>query len=350
MPIDMRIAASLLALTLIVPASSPAEDATEHRLDFKEVYELLKTQLSDFDEASMSDVAARGLIQELRPRVRLLDQEETPGAAGDSEPTLDGRVFDDAFGYVQLSHLSTPLAKAFDLALSGMKETNRLKGLILDLRFSNGTDYKAAANVADRFLATAQPLADWGNGLIRSTEKSDAIEQPVAVLVNAETAGAAELLAGILRESSRALIIGTPTAGEASMYRDFTLSTGQRLRIATQPIQVGQDATLDIQGLVPDIEVESDPVHARAWMEDPFHRIKRTEFSGNDATSDNPRRRLNEADLVRMLREGYLPEDLGAGETTTPVSANGPLVQDPVLARALDFLKGLSLVRPSPAK
>ena len=58
-------------------------------------------------------------------------------------------------------------------------------------------------------------------------------------------------------------------------------------------------------------------------------------------------RRINEAELVRMQRDGEL---LG-GEGTLATGREGepakPSIQDPSLARALDLLKGLALVQRS---
>src|SRR5438477_100862 len=95
---------------------------------------------------------------------------------------------------------------AFLAIRSGVRaETN---DLVLDLRFADGRDYKAAANAADRFLSTEQPVLDWDEGTVRSTAKADAIKVPVAVLVNQETGGAAEALAAALRETDAAVLIG----------------------------------------------------------------------------------------------------------------------------------------------
>ena len=70
---------------------------------------------------------------------------------------------------------------------------------------------------------------NWGNGMVRSKEKSDAIALPVAVLVNRQTAGAAEALAAVLRETGAGLILGGKTAGQAMVAQEFPLKNGDRL-------------------------------------------------------------------------------------------------------------------------
>jgi hypothetical protein len=65
------------------------------------------------------------------------------------------------------------------------------------------------------------------------------------------------------------------------------------------------------------------------------------------STNRAPRRRLNEAELVRLSREGQLP-DRENPFTNSPTRAAEPqpaVIQDPVLARAVDLLKGLAVVQ-----
>ena len=139
---------------------------------------------------------------------------------------------------------------------SKLGATNKLDGVILDLRYAAGDDYASAAATAELFVKKEQPLLNWGNGMVRSKDKSDAISLPVAVLVNRQTAGAAEALAAVLRETGAGLILGSRTAGQAMIAQEFPLKNGERLRIATAPIQLGDGSTLSEQGLKPDIAVE----------------------------------------------------------------------------------------------
>jgi hypothetical protein len=118
-------------------------------------------------------------------------------------------------------------------ALKQLTASNQLKGIILDLRFADGHDYAAAAAAADLFVSREMPLLDWGSGSSRSKAKSDAITLPLAVLVNHQTAGAAEALAAVLRDDCQAMILSTTTAGDATIGREFPLKNGQSLSIAT---------------------------------------------------------------------------------------------------------------------
>lgn len=231
--------------------------------------------------------------------------------------------------------------------LQKLSATNQLKGLVLDLRYASGSDYAAAGKVADRFIGSEQPLLDWGKGVVSSTDKTNAFRAPVAVLVNQFTAGAAEALGGMLRHADVGLLIGTNTAGQASITRDFELSNGDVLRVAVSPVKLGGGEI--VERLKPDILVNVSAEDERAYFVDAYKVLQTpgTPTSTNIASlsvTNKPRRRLNEAELVRMLREGENPDEelAGSGRRAEPAK---PVVTDPALSRAIDLLKALAVVR-----
>jgi hypothetical protein len=184
----------------------------------------------------------------------------------------------------------------------------------------------------------------------KSKEKENAVKAPAAVLVNRDTSGAAEALAAILRETGVGLILGSKTAGGAMIAKEFPLKDGQRLRIATVPVKLGDGSPMSAQGVKPDIEVAVTAEEERAYMEDAYAVLPRTNlasgiFASVEGTNRPVRRpRISEADLVRERREGtnLNLENFTAVRDREPEK---PLIRDPVLARAVDLLKGLAVVR-----
>ncbi len=109
-----------------------------------------------------------------------------------------------------------------------------------------------------------------GGTNIQSTVKSDAITLPIALLVNQQTSGASELLAALLRQTAGAVVIGSRTAGGARVFQEYTLSTGQKLRVAKADLELPNGQSLSEKGIVPDITIEVPPDEERAFMEDPL--------------------------------------------------------------------------------
>jgi C-terminal processing protease CtpA/Prc len=325
-------------------------------LDFREVYDLVLAHLSGVSEEDLNRKAVQALVSALGPKVSLVgDSAETTARTGVALISKSA-LFEGQVGYLRLARVEEGLEKAMREAYDKVSQTNKLAGLVLDLRYTEGDDYSAAASVAELFLRKERPLLDWGKGMMRSKEKAEAITVPIAALVNGQTAGAAEALAAVLRETGTALILGNKTAGQAMIAQEYPLKSGARLRIATAPIQLGDGSTLSNEGVKPDITVAVTVEEERVYYADAFKEISKATLTASAAltnqasgTNRSRRSRFNEAELVRERRDGFNPDnpDLDSASVNNESGAEKPVVRDPALARALDVLKGLAVVRQS---
>jgi Peptidase family S41 len=352
----LRRAAVSLGLAAMLLVGEFAWAATpSSSVDFQEVYQLLKANLAGATDASLSEAAVKGLLSELGTRASLVDDPAADGGNPATQTPVTSEVFEKNYGYFRVQRLTTGTADAMRSQFNQLRATNSVKGLVLDLRYAGGQDYGAAAALADLFMANETVLVDWGEGVRKSSTKTNAISVPVALLVNRKTSGAAEALAGMLRHREVGLLIGTNTAGQASMSKIFTLKTGQRLRVAVAPLKVSDGRELPESGMKPDIGVAVSPEDELAYYEDAYKVLakafKVTTAPTNElhasTTNRSPRRRMNEAELVRMSREGQaIDRETVAANPTPPLPEPiVPVVTDPALARALDLLKGLAVVQ-----
>ena len=342
-------------MLLIATAAQVAAGADKPGLDFQEVFDLIKANVNSVTERQINEAAARGLIDQMAGKATLIGEVLGKGVMKFTNAPVSMAWHDGNYAHLRVNRLGDGVEKEFAAICERLLATNKLKGVVLDLRFADGQDYAAAAAMADRFLSAAQPLLDWGEGWKHSTAKTNAIAVPLAILVNHQTAGAAEALAGALRHRDVGLLIGTNTAGQASMSREFTLKTGQKLRLAVAPLKVADGQELPFTGIKADIPVEVSAGDELAWYADAYKVIARpgkmagasVEEAAAAPTNRAPRHRLNEAELVRMNREGSTPER-EVPFTNAPVRASeapAPVVNDPALVRALDLLKGLAVVQ-----
>jgi C-terminal processing protease CtpA/Prc len=238
--------------------------------------------------------------------------------------------------------LNLVLRQAIDKAVV----SNKLKGLALDFRYANGQDFAAAASVVDMFVSKEKPLLNVGGKAFKSSPKQDAVNLPVAVLVNRETAGAPEAAAALFRETATGLLLGSQTAGQTASLKDYSLSNGEKIRIASEPVLLGDGSALSAKGVMPDILVSVNAAAERAWFADAFAAIPSSAgTSATNAASASSRLarrpRISEADLVRERREGIPIAELDA----RAAEPDKPQITDPALARAVDLLKGLAVVR-----
>jgi C-terminal processing protease CtpA/Prc len=348
---------SLVGGLLAVFAEQPnlRAEAKSDALDFKEVYDSIREHLAGTTDAELNRAAVKGLLTNLAPKVSLVESSATTNSGSHALLLSKVSLYDGNIAYLRIGRVEDGLARAVRDGWEKLGATNKLKGVVLDLRFAGGDNYAVAAATADLFAKKEQPLLDWGDGVVRSKRKRDSIDLPVAVVVNRETSGAAEALAALFRETGCGLILGARTAGQAMITKDFPLKNGERLRIATAPVRLGDGSALPAAGVKPDIAVEVSPEQERTYYADAFASTANPDLAADanlsltnppaGANRNGRRARFNEAELVRERREGIgLDGDLSSGREA---EAERPVVRDPALARALDLLKGLAVVRQS---
>jgi hypothetical protein len=340
------------AFSLAVFALAPAlqADTQPPAPDYKEVYDLIRDHLAGVNDADLNSKAVQALLTAVGPKVSLVADDSASNGAGGKALISKSALFEGQVGYFRIQRVAEGLAAALRESFEKVSNTNKLTGIVLDLRYTGGDDYAAAADTAELFLKKERPLLDWGKGMVRSKEKADAITLPIAVLVNRQTGAAAEALAAILRDTGAALILGGQTAGQAAIAQEYPLKSGGRLRIATAPIQVGDGSALPMGGIQPDIVVEVSPQDERAYYADAFKELPSAALTGGspgqgNGTNRTRRTRFNEAELVRERRDGFNPDADSA--SSNEQAGEKPVVHDPALARALDVLKGLAVVRHS---
>jgi carboxyl-terminal processing protease len=126
----------------------------------------------------------------------------------------------DGVGYVRILAFQETTLQDLKDALLQLQAAD-VKALVLDLRGNPGGTFEVAVEVAKLFLAdgivafTDSPLKRF-----RKTYRAhnpDALTLPLVVLIDAETASAAEVVAGALKENHRATLVGVPTYGKGSI-------------------------------------------------------------------------------------------------------------------------------------
>jgi hypothetical protein len=347
----------LPVLVVMIPAGAATPKSIP---PFEELSGLIRSNLAGVTDAEIDRAAAQGLLSHFKGRVVLGNGKgATNGTSLVSRPT----VYEGAFAYVRVARVENGAAAKVAAAFAKLGAKKQLKGLVLDLRYASGADYAAAGQVADLFLSTEQLLIDWGGGAARSTTKQSALMLPAAVLINAQTRGAAEALAAALRQAGAALLVGAHTAGEAGMFKEFTLANGQTVRLAAGNVKLGNGETLSTKGVLPDIAVPVGAEEERAYFADAYKLLGLSQVAAaavgaskeSTLTNNQSRFRINEAELVRLQREGNLPdEDAPLPVLPDKTVAGKPaldksVVRDPALARALDLLKAIAIVQPARA-
>jgi carboxyl-terminal processing protease len=154
------------------------------------------------------------------------------------QPSVD-RAFllEPGYGYVRVASWDAQTAKLLRASIEKLGGS-RLKGLVLDLRDNPGGLVQAAFDGAALFLKPGQRIltAKGRSGEGETAEvslRATPYTFRVAVLVNAKTASASEILAGALQDHDRATIVGEPSYGKGLVQSVMPLSGGAGLALTT---------------------------------------------------------------------------------------------------------------------
>jgi carboxyl-terminal processing protease len=138
-------------------------------------------------------------------------------------------------GYIRITNFTADTAAELNSAIDTMK-LQKVRGLVMDLRYNPGGLLTAATDVADKFLdrgviVSTRPDRDTGNQPTAAMAKPDPddCDLPLVVLVNQYSASASEIVSGALKENmqgdhQRALIVGERTFGKGSVQMLFPLA------------------------------------------------------------------------------------------------------------------------------
>lgn len=192
--------------------------------------------------------------------------------------SVESRLIEKDIGYIKLSQFHRHSADEFLSSYRGLEKENgaRLGGLVLDLRNNPGGLLEQALALSDMFMDKGLILNVKGRSKMTSKEyfAREGMDIPtnhVAVIVNRGSASASEVLAGALKDSGRAKIVGTRTFGKGSVQSVIELSGETGVKITTARLFTPKGILIDDKGIEPDILVEGgdkdvplDPQLARA--------------------------------------------------------------------------------------
>ncbi|MDZ5646284.1 S41 family peptidase [Nitrospirillum sp. BR 11828] len=300
---------------------------------------------------------------------------------------VEGKV-----GYIRLSGFTEQTQSGLDKALAGIQKElgDKVIGYVLDLRNNPGGLLDQAISVSDTFLERGEIVSTRGRrpdqGERYNAKPGDAIHGlPLVVLINGGSASASEIVAGALQDHKRAILMGTQSFGKGSVQTIMPMPGGNAMKLTTARYYTPSGRSIQQLGITPDIEVQQAKVEEvgtpagiiRRREADLPHALRNTDPGakqpakpGDDAkdkTSDGktpdgktpdakaPDNKGAGADKAKVdsktqdPKAGTKGQDAPGG-TAVPPAANGDATpQDYQLTRALDLLRGLSLLQQSKA-
>ncbi|MBM6975233.1 S41 family peptidase [Intestinimonas butyriciproducens] len=178
-------------------------------------------------------------------------------------PTVTGEVVDDHIGWLHCSSFGTDTGEDFRTYIQA--EDEAADRWVVDLRGNPGGSATAVIQAVGHVLGSRNvayvvdrqgnvavwrpnPLQVAGDGLI---------QEPLVVLVDGNSASAAELFTAAMRDYSYGLIIGTRTFGKGIAQNVFEQSDGSAFKITTERYYSPGYVTPDRSGVLPHLVVEA---------------------------------------------------------------------------------------------
>lgn len=184
-----------------------------------------------------------------------------------------GEMLEDHIGYLLIRSFSDTIVSQFDRELADL-ERKGLKGLIIDVRDNPGGLLERAGEMLARFLdgKLIVTLEERGGSRLPyfgPRGYADSRNYPIVVLINGNSASAAEIFAGVLRDYQRATLVGEPTYGKGSVQSIYDLPDGAQLKVTIGRYYLpGGDSVQRIENewgeviggqLKPEIEIKNPP-------------------------------------------------------------------------------------------
>ncbi len=165
-----------------------------------------------------------------KPLVFNLIRDEIP------HPSIDLKFeIRPGIGYIHLTQFQETTGDEMEAAIDSF---GNLKGLVLDLRENPGGLLNQAVDVCDHLLAKGQTIVTqrgraYPDVNYSATHGNGGKTFPIVVLVNRDTASAAEIVSGALQDHDRALIVGETTFGKGLVQTVYNLSENTGLALTT---------------------------------------------------------------------------------------------------------------------
>ncbi|MDR3575903.1 MAG: S41 family peptidase [Anaerolineaceae bacterium] len=156
---------------------------------------------------------------------------------------------------VRLSGFSNGVTKQLSSELQAL-QSQGAKGIILDMRNNPGGLLNESIGVASQFLSSGAVLKEKdAQGNISSTPVQPggvATSIPMVVLINNNTASAAEIVAGALQDAGRSKLVGETTFGTGTVLNEFPLPDGSAMFLATEEWLTPKGRVIWHVGITPD--------------------------------------------------------------------------------------------------
>ncbi len=176
-------------------------------------------------------------------------------------PSVEYKLVPTGNGYIAhitIESFTSKTSQELEQAYASLKSAQDIIGIILDLRSNPGGLLDQAVEVADLFLDSGAIVSTRGRkySIDKANKHPNDITEPVALLINNQTASASEILAAALQENNRGIVIGEPSFGKGSVQTIFELPADNALKLTIARYYTPKGQSIQGLGIYPDLWIQ----------------------------------------------------------------------------------------------
>lgn len=173
-------------------------------------------------------------------------------------PAIYSRKLENSMGYIQIVEFTDLTSGQFETAYQELLEQD-IQGLMIDLRNNPGGLLTAVCDTLEQILPEGMIVytEDKNGNRVEHTCKGETpIEIPLVVLTNEESASAAEIFAGAVKDHEVGTLVGTTTFGKGIVQKIYPLSDGSAVKITVSKYYTPNGVNIHGTGIEPDVTEE----------------------------------------------------------------------------------------------
>lgn len=173
-------------------------------------------------------------------------------------PTVEYEMLENNVGYIQITEFAEPTETRFTEAVNAL-QAQGMQAMIVDLRDNPGGYLSAVTEILDDILPegiTVYTEDKYGKRQNYTSDDEHRIEIPMAVLINENSASAAEIFAGAIKDYDYGTLIGTKSFGKGIVQTVKQLKDGSAIKLTTAKYYTPNGNYIHEVGIEPDVELE----------------------------------------------------------------------------------------------
>lgn len=177
-------------------------------------------------------------------------------------PTVANHMMDGNIGYIKLGEFDGVSTSQFSEALNELKDQGMEK-LVIDIRDNPGGRLDVVCDLLDLFVDKDKLLVYTkdknGNKQEEYTRYDASVKDiPISIIVNGNSASAAEVFTGVMQDYGLAKIVGTQTFGKGIVQKILDMGDGSAVKLTVSKYYLPNDENIHGQGITPDYVIDAD--------------------------------------------------------------------------------------------